>query len=93
MSYKEKKRHGYYGAPTHRRVSSTYPFKTRSTEKKEFLGFTLGKNTKVFESSHIPNVIEEGKENSFSGNVNNGVVGLGGSVTNKDSKKIQFESK
>ena len=93
MSYKEKKRHGYYGPSTHRRGSSTYPFKTKKTVKKEFCGFTLSKNTEEMQYTHVPAKIEEGKENSFSGNVNNGAVGLGGSVTNKDSTKTEFDTK
>ena len=93
MSYREKSRHSYGNYPIERR-NSDFHYKCRNTEKKEFLGVTFGKNTSVkeIECSDVPTVIEDGKENSVGGNVTNGVVGVGGSVINKDSNKTEFKS-
>lgn len=66
------------------------PFKMKKTRKKEILGVIVSKDTEETECSHFPSELDEEKGTTVKGNANNGLFGIGGSLTNKRKSKMKF---
>ncbi|MCL5949239.1 MAG: hypothetical protein M1490_02030 [Candidatus Bathyarchaeota archaeon] len=78
--------HGYGNTPrSNRSFSPRKKFVKKTIDQDKFLNLPIHEHTHVVELNNLPIEYSEQSETSLSGNVDNGMGGVGGSVTSKKS--------
>jgi hypothetical protein len=91
MSYRPKKPNSGYGnKPRGKATSFPNSYKKIHVKTAEFCKYPILRIKEEDRISPIPKEIEEEKETSVGINANNGVAGIGGSVSEKNRRKTKF---